>query len=202
MDTNKIDKQYFDNLYAASTDPWDFAASPYEQEKYQHTITSLAGRQFDRGLELGCSIGILTELLSAQCGSILGVDISEQPVAIARERLKDRSNIDFTVLQIPQQFPGGKFNLIVVSEVAYYLSNDDLQLSRELIFESLTEGGTLCLVHWRTQIEGCMFNGDEVNEYFLQEPGIRQTYQSINDKYRIDVIEKHSVAVPSDLHML
>lgn len=202
MENEIIGKAYFDSMYQASDDPWNFTTSAYEQEKYQHTITSLNGKSFIRGLEIGCSIGVLTNLLSAHCPSILAVDISEQPIAVAKQRLKDRPGVEFAVLQIPQQFPGDSFDLIVLSEVAYYLNNDDLKLTRELIFDSLTEGGTLCLVHWRPQIEGCAFNGDEVNEYFLQEPDIKQTYQYINEQYRIDVIEKHSATEPADLYNL
>jgi len=202
MEKEIIGKAYFDAMYQASDDPWNFTASAYEQEKYQHTITALKGKQYGQALEIGCSIGILTGMLAAQCGSILGADISEQPIAAARKRLRDREGIHFAVLQIPQQYPAGNFDLIVVSEVAYYLSNEDLKLTKELIFDSLTEGGTLCLVHWRPQINGCAFNGDEVNEYFLQEPATEQTYQYINEQYRIDVIEKRSLTAPADLHRL
>jgi len=185
-----IGKPYFDAMYAASQDPWNFTASAYEQEKYQHTIKALAGKQFKQGIEIGCSIGILTELLSRHCEVIMGVDISEQPIAIAKERLKNREGISFDVLQIPQQYPDQKYDLIVVSEVAYYMSKEDLTLTKELISDSLVAGGTLCLVHWRPQIEGCVFDGDEVNEYFLNDPAFHQTYQFINEQYRIDVIEK------------
>jgi len=200
MDKEIIGKTYFDAMYAASEDPWNFAGSPYEQEKYQHTITALAGRQFENGIEIGCSIGILTDLLSANCKHLLGVDISEQPIAKAKEHFKDRQGVEFAVLEIPLQFPNQRFDLIVLSEVAYYLSKEDLTLTKELIMESLTEGGTLCLVHWRPQIEGCVFDGDEVNEYFLNDPSTVQTYQHINDQYRIDVIEKYAAIAPVDPH--
>jgi cyclopropane fatty-acyl-phospholipid synthase-like methyltransferase len=194
MENEKIGKPYFDAMYAASQDPWNFTASPYEQEKYQHTIEALAGKQFSKGIEIGCSIGVLTELLANHCQRLLGVDISEQPVAIARERLKNREGVKFEVLQVPQQYPDEQYDLVVVSEVAYYLSKEDLVLTKELIKDSLMEGGTLCLVHWRPQIEGCVFDGDEVNEYFLNDASFNQTYQFINDQYRIDVIKKQTPA--------
>jgi len=196
----KIDKQYFDVMYAASDDPWNFSESAYESEKYRHTVAALAGKQFINGLEIGCSIGVLTGLLAKHCTSMMGVDISEKPIAIARERLKETGGIQFEVLDIPHEYPDHQFDLIVVSEVAYYLSKEDLQLSRELILDSLTEGGTLCLVHWRPQIAGCVFNGDEVSSYFLEVPGYTQTYQHINEQYRIDVIEKPLSAAAADLH--
>jgi 2-polyprenyl-3-methyl-5-hydroxy-6-metoxy-1,4-benzoquinol methylase len=191
METHIINKAYFDNMYALARDPWNFETSIYEQEKYAHTIVALGDRQFEKGLEIGCSIGVLTGLLAKQCASVLGVDISEQPVKVAKDRYKDQSGINFQVCQIPQQFPEGLYDLIVLSEVCYYLSKEDLILSKELILDSLTTGGTLCMVHWRPQITDCVFNGDEVNDYFLEGNNYTQTYQYITEKYRIDVIVKH-----------
>lgn len=191
METEIINKAYFDNMYALSKDPWNFETSPYEQEKYAHTIAALGNRQFERGLEIGCSIGVLTGLLAKQCANILGTDISEQPIQIAKDRYQSQDGIRFEVAHIPAQFPEGVFDLIVLSEVCYYLSKEDLILSKELVLDSLTTGGMLCLVHWRPQIQSCVFNGDEVNDYFLEGGAYTQTYQYINEKYRIDVIVKH-----------
>jgi len=190
MNKEIIDKQYFDDMYAVSQDPWNFTGSAYEQEKYQHTVTALGGKHFIHGLEIGCSIGVLTKMLTDHCTSLLGVDISEKPIAIARERLKDNLGARFEVFDIPRQYPDGRFDLIVVSEVAYYLSKEDLDLAKSLILNSLTDHGTLCLVHWRPQIEGCVFTGDEVNDLFLNDDSYVPAYQYSNDQYRIDVIKK------------
>ena len=190
MSKEIIDKQYFDDMYAASQDPWNFTGSMYEQEKYQHTITALGGEDFINGLEIGCSIGVLTKMLSEYCTSLLGVDISEKPILIARERLKDNLGVKFEVFDIPRQYPDNQFDLIVVSEVAYYLSEKDLISTKSLILNSLADNGTLCLVHWRPQIDGCAFNGDQVNDSFLNDGAYNPAYQYSNDQYRIDVIKK------------
>lgn len=186
----KINKAYFDGMYENSTDPWNFAGSDYELDKYQQTILALGGKYFANALEIGCSIGILTEKIADHCSFLLGVDISEKPIAIARERLKDRNGIQFGIFDIPREYPEGKYDLIMLSEVAYYLSKEDLELSRELIFDSLNSGGTLCLVNWRPQIEGCAFNGDEISRIFTGDPAYTNIYQDIKDNYRIDVMVK------------
>jgi len=192
MDDIIINKQYFDNMYARSQDPWNFTTSAYEREKYQQTLRALSGKNFGNAIEIGCSIGVLTGQLATVCSAILGVDISEQPIMVARERLEDVPGARFEVLTIPQEFPDEKFDLIVISEVAYYLSREDLVLTRELVYNALPTAGTLCLVHWRPQIDGCVFNGDEVNAYFMELEGLKQSFQLINDRYRIDVLEKVS----------
>lgn len=190
MEKQIINKDYFDKLYADSTDPWNFSASPYEQEKYLHTIKALGGRNYENGLELGCSIGILTEMLGKQCKKMLGVDISEAPIKQAAERLRNQPHLYFSALRIPDQYPDDQYDLIVVSEVGYYLSREELSLTRELIFDSLVLGGSLCLVHWRPQIEGCLFTGDDVNHFLIGGGSCELTYESVNDKYRIDVLQK------------
>lgn len=190
MEKENIDRAYFDAMYENSNDPWNFAGSAYEQDKYQHTLTALGGRHFANALEIGCSIGVLTEMLAPSCSFLLGVDISEKPIQIARERLKARNGIQFGVFTIPREYPEGKYDLIMLSEVAYYLSREDLELTKELIFDSLNPGGTLCLVNWRPQIEGCAFNGDEISRNFTGDPSYINTYQDIKDNYRIDVMQK------------
>ena len=52
---------YFEELYAADHDPWDLATSAYERDKYEATMAALEGRRFASALEVGCSIGMLTE---------------------------------------------------------------------------------------------------------------------------------------------
>ena len=52
---------YFEALYAADEDPWDFTTSAYERAKYDRTVAALGDRRFARGLEVGCSIGVEAE---------------------------------------------------------------------------------------------------------------------------------------------
>lgn len=190
MRSENINKAYFDAIYKESNDPWNFSGSSYEKEKYQHTINALGARHFENALEIGCSIGILTEMLAPQCSFLLAIDISEKPIALAQERLKAQQGVQFGVMDIPLDFPEGKYDLIMLSEVAYYLSKEDFELTKELIYDSLNDGGTLCLVNWRPQIDGCVFNGDEVSRNFSSGSSYVQIYQDIKDNYRIDLMVK------------
>ena len=66
--------EVFDRLYASNPDPWGFETSEYEQAKYADTLAQLDGRHFRSGLELGCSIGVLSRLLGPRCDRLLGLD--------------------------------------------------------------------------------------------------------------------------------
>ena len=120
MSAVRLERDYFEDLYAADRDPWRFATSAYERDKYARTVAALEGRRFARGLEVGCSIGVLTERLAGSCDELLAVDVSERAVATARERLAGRHGVEVECRSLPEETPDGPFDLIVCSEVLYY----------------------------------------------------------------------------------
>jgi SAM-dependent methyltransferase len=153
----------FDRLYAADPDPWDFATSPYERAKYDATIRALDGRRFARGLELGCSIGVLTERLAAHCDDLLAVDLADAALTQARARLADLPHVRVERREIPEEFPAGPFGLIVASEVLYYLDDPALEAAVEAIAAALEPGGSLLAVHWRPHTRTYPQRGDDVH---------------------------------------
>jgi 2-polyprenyl-3-methyl-5-hydroxy-6-metoxy-1,4-benzoquinol methylase len=100
---------HFQRLYDASPDPWGFASNPYEQAKYRETLLALGDRRFASGLEIGCSIGVLTRMLAPHCDALLGVDLVEQPLQAARTRCADQPRVRFQRMQVPAAWPAGQF---------------------------------------------------------------------------------------------
>ena len=64
---------------------------------------------------------------------------------------------------IPADWPDERFDLIVVSEVGYYLSEPDCRRVAELAAETTDE---LVLVHWRHPVADYPTSGDTVHELF------------------------------------
>ena len=60
MGQASLGQDYFARVYAESDDPWSFATSAYEAEKYRATIAALGTRRYHAGFEIGCSVGVLT----------------------------------------------------------------------------------------------------------------------------------------------
>ena len=104
-------RERFDRLYAERPDPWDFETSAYEHAKYDATLAALGDRRYATGLEVGCSIGVLTERLAARCAHLLAVDVAEAALARARERAPE---VTFERRELPAEFPAGPFELIVL----------------------------------------------------------------------------------------
>lgn len=188
---NTLASDYFDDVYKHSKDPWDFETSAYEKKKYEATIDALPKENYNHALEIGCSIGVLTEMLAKRCHQLLSTDISEAPLQKAKDRLRSSPQVTFQQVGIPQQYPDKKFDLIVMSEVGYYLSMEDLKTAKEKIIESLEKNGDLILVHWLPFVHDYPLTGDEVHELFL-EPDAR--LQHLNGKreeqYKLDVFRK------------
>ncbi|MGK0722556.1 PIG-L family deacetylase [Leucobacter sp. W1478] len=155
------DREYFDALYEKSEDPWRFRTRWYEERKRRITIAVLPEERFERGLEVGCSIGVLTELLAPRCESLLALDISARAAEQAREL--GLSGAEIRVQDVVQEFPGGEFDLIVLSEVGYYWNAEDLRATTKKMFESLTPEGVLIACHWRHPVDDYPLSGDQVH---------------------------------------
>ena len=83
---NTLPPDYFDHVYQANRDPWNFETSPYEREKYAATLAALPRPHYAKAFEIGCSLGVLTAQLAPRCGHLLAVDVSEAALAQARAR--------------------------------------------------------------------------------------------------------------------
>ena len=180
------DPGYFERLYARDPDPWRFATSEYERDKYAATLAALPPRRFNRGFEIGCSIGVLTRQLSERCDALLGVDVSDIALDQARERCP---GVSFANMDLRSEWPEGQFDLILFSEVLYYLGLDGIRRVARHTVESLAPGGVVGLVNWFGPTDGAC-TGDEAAELFIAETASRLVphAQSRAEKYRLDVL--------------
>lgn len=153
----------FDAVHSGTDDPWQYTTSWYEHRKRTLTLAALPGLNYTAGLEIGCSIGTLSVELAQRCASFLAVDASSAALAHAARRLEHVPAARTRHLTVPQDWPDGRFDLIVVSEVGYYLAAGELAELFERVEASLLPGGTLALCHWRHPISGWELDGDSVH---------------------------------------
>lgn len=182
---------YFERLYEHGADPWRFATSAYERDKYAATIAALPRASYERALEVGCSIGVFTRLLAGRARHLLAIDIAEGALVQARERCRDLPEVEFARMALPGEAPSGQFDLIVLSEVLYYWSPADLAAVAAFVGGALAEGGNVVLVHW-TGGTDYPLDGDVAVELFLEHTravlGIVQ--QARTEHYRLDVLQR------------
>ncbi|HEY4250811.1 MAG TPA: SAM-dependent methyltransferase [Roseomonas sp.] len=141
---------YFDALYSCERDPWGFESSAYERAKYTATLAALPRRRYRQALEIGCSIGVLTAQLAGRCDALVAVDGAEAALAEARRRCATLPQVRIESAWVPGRWPqaAGGFDLILLSEVLYYLDLTDIARLVERIRLTARPGADIVAVHW------------------------------------------------------
>lgn len=187
MSDSSLSPAYFDAIYAQNVDPWRFASSDYERAKYQATLDVLPAPHFSRAFEIGCSIGVLTRRLAERCDSLLAVDVADAALVQARARCTRLEHVAIRRMQVPEEWPTGSFDLILFSEVLYYLSPADVVRTARRTRGSLCQGGTVLLVHYTLPTDyPC--TGDAASGIFIAEMGFVPIQQRREAEYRLDLL--------------
>ncbi|MFT8944802.1 MAG: SAM-dependent methyltransferase [Acetobacter pasteurianus] len=134
----------FENLFQNSPDPWNFESSSYEQQKLIRVLQCLPARPISFAVELGCAIGVGTLALAQYCQHIVGIDASETALAIAKTRCAQQKHISFIKAFLPEAYPDLEVSgcdLVLVSEVLYFLSPVDIQRLAAHVTKSLESEG-------------------------------------------------------------
>jgi len=156
-------RSYFEDLYARDPDPWGFGRRWYEARKYALTVACLPERRYRSGFEPGCSIGVLTESLAPRCDRLLAVDYVPSAVAEARRRLAGLAHVTVEERTVPEQWPDGPFDLLVLSELCYYFDRSELEQLLKVAGATLVPGATVVAAHWRGETNYPL-SGDETHD--------------------------------------
>jgi cyclopropane fatty-acyl-phospholipid synthase-like methyltransferase len=183
--------EHFDSLYAADPDPWNFGASPYERGKYALTLNAMPQPRYRSALEVGCSIGVLTQSLAARCDALVAIDAAQSPLVEAKRRCADLPNVRFDHIFVPGEWPDGQFDLILLSEVVYYLNREDVGRLADRVTCSLPRGGSVILVHW-TGLTNYPLSGDEAAALFIERIGSTCFVERAerHAEFRLDVLSR------------
>jgi SAM-dependent methyltransferase len=163
---------YFDRMYAQAADPWGLARRWYERRKYALTLAMLPARRYPDGFEPGCSVGVLTGRLAARCDRLLACDGSPAAAAAAARRNAAHPNVRIEQRSLPGQWPPGRYDLIVLSELLYYFGDADLADVLGRAAAALRPGGTLIAVHWRHPVPEHPRTGDQAHEALRRQRGL------------------------------
>jgi SAM-dependent methyltransferase len=128
--------------------------------------------RYRHAFEPACSIGELTALLAPHCEALLSCDGAAAAVAAARARTAEFPQVSVDQRTLPGDWPheAGPFDLIMFSEMLYYLSDEDLARTIGLAVDSLEAGGTLLAVHWRRPVPFHPQTGDEAHAAIAARP--------------------------------
>ncbi|WP_319432543.1 SAM-dependent methyltransferase [Mycobacterium sp. RTGN5] len=193
--TPRLPDGYFDALYEASADPWQLGSRWYERRKYAITTALLPDERYRHAFEPGCSIGVLTEHLSARCDHVTAVDIAEHALVEADARLRGcgrREAVTLLNSSFDMPWPADDFDLVVISEIAYYFDAPALRaiLDRELA--RLHSDVTVIAAHWRHPVADYPLSGDAANAVIAATPGLHPIGGYRDDDVVIEVFDTRS----------
>ena len=162
----------FDELFQDNDDPWSFRTRWYEARKRALTLACLPATRYAHGFEPGCANGELSAALAPRCDRLLVSDVSARAVDLARSRLTAWPHVQVVQAQLPRDWPEGSFDLIVISELGYFVDAHRLDALADRTRATLRVGGTVLACHWRRPIEGCALDGDTVHARLTQRLGL------------------------------
>lgn len=183
----QFDRAYFSSMYRAIDDPWGLSSHYYEHRKRSILMASLPRETFRRAFEPGCAMGELSVLLAARCQHVVASDFVPEALAAARQRLAPHQHVSVEDIAIPSQWPEGKFDLIVISELAYYLDDAALESLAAKATSALDSDGVLVACHWKHPIEGAHHNAQAVHSRLAASIGLVQAVHHEEADFLLDV---------------
>ncbi|MFF7395691.1 class I SAM-dependent DNA methyltransferase [Achromobacter sp. NPDC008082] len=192
-----IDTHHFEHLYRAHADPWHVASAWYERRKRELLLATLGRENYLHAFEPGCGNGEMTRRLAARCTRLCAVDVASAAIGRCRARLAADGirHVDVMALDLPWEWPPippGGFDLIVVSEVAYYLDDAALTQFLHAVDASLASGGELIACHWRPDFNDRVQSTDVVHDTMAALPGLAAQAQHREDAFRLDLWRRQS----------
>lgn len=184
--------KYFDRFYDNNDDPWGYQSHWYEERKRQICLAMLLKSQYSRVLEIGCANGCFSKKLAQRAQYLLCLDGHPKAVELTKNALQHLKHVDIECRVLPQEFPSQRFDLIVLSEIAYYLSTDELSLLTEKLSEQLSQHGMLLSCHWRHPVADFELDGNQVHHLLKSQLKLHH-YASLTDPdFLIDLWTKET----------
>lgn len=151
----------FDALYARDDDPWEVATSWYERRKIDLVLAVLRRERYGSAWDAGCGTGDLAAALATRCDRVIATDAAPTACDLAAARTADRPQVRVERSRLPDR-PAAlehPVDLVVVSEVLYYLDEADLAASLDTLARACHDETDVVAVHWRPRPEGARVTG-------------------------------------------
>lgn len=170
-------------LYSGTDDPWNFRSSAYEAAKFAATVRALPRPAYRHCLELGCGNGELARRLAAVCEAYTGLDAVDTVLDAARLAVPHGR---FVQGYLPCPLPAGAYDLVVLSEILYFLDPPTLAGLAQQV-DSLWPAADVIAVSW------CGPSGNDLEGGTATEIFARSTRRAAvlvpgdDPSYRIDL---------------
>jgi hypothetical protein len=118
------------------------------------------------------------------------MDAATAAVETARARLAPEARVSVRQGRVPEDWPTGRFDTIIFSEIGYYLSPTDLQHTLLRIEASLGDDGHVVACHWRHSVAEYPQTGDQVHEALRSVPGWETVSLHVEKDFLLEVFAR------------
>ncbi|WP_017299502.1 trifunctional glycosyltransferase/class I SAM-dependent methyltransferase/polysaccharide deacetylase [Nodosilinea nodulosa] len=192
-------RDYFETLFATCPDPWKYTIG-YEQTKYEQTLSLLPTEKITRALELACAEGHFTAQLAPRVQSLIATDISQIAVDRTAQRCAQFSHIQFKQLDMAIDPLPESLQLIVCSEVLYYMDGwGALENFAQKAVNALEPGGYFLTAHAHLVVDepdrtgynwDHPFGAKGISDTFMKVKNLRLVKEIRTPLYRIQLYQK------------
>ena len=178
------------DLYRRSSDPWGFETSWYEERKRALTLAALPEQRYASGYEPGCSTGVLSRELAFRCDRLIVSDFVPAALEQARARLKEFAHVCVAELAAPGGWPDERFDLIVLSELVYFLEPSQVDELAERVASSCGPGATVLAVHWCGPIDDWALPAPEAHARIQRVANLARVSRHVERDFLLEVFQR------------
>lgn len=177
-------------------DPWGYLQRWYEERRRHLVVAMLPHQALGHVLEIGCSTGLMAQLLAPRARHWLGVDISEKAIALAQQNLAAHTHVDLMQADITLHWPSSSFDTYLLCDVGYYWSVQALEQIAKHIACNAQANTVMLLAHWRHPFEQAQTSTQQVHRIMGRASGLQSLASYTDEDLLIDVWSGngHSVA--------
>lgn len=155
----------FEALYAADPDPWKVRDSWYERRKEAVLLALLSRERYEHAWDAASGTGALARALASRCGHVTASDVSPRAVGLTEQLLLGLPDTTAVVSRLPEVPPlAGTPDLVVLSEVLYYLPDEERGRSLDAVGEVAAARAEVVVVHWRHHPDDAFLPGATATE--------------------------------------
>ncbi|WP_016696994.1 bifunctional PIG-L family deacetylase/class I SAM-dependent methyltransferase [Actinoalloteichus spitiensis] len=162
----------FVELYERRDDPWD-GTGWYERRRRAVLLSALPRERYGHAVEPACGPGHLTRALAERCDRVDAFDAVPAAVRTARRATSNLPGVRVRDGRLPAALPGGPVDLVVLSEILYYLDDRDLTATLDRVVAALRPGGHLLAAHWLPWAPEAPRDGRDVHRRLAARPELR-----------------------------
>src|SRR6185437_9216888 len=160
--------------------------------KAEAVLAACGEGPFASVVDLGAGLGVLAAALAPRSRRLLALDAAPTAVAAAAERLAPWPHAEARVAALAADLPAARFDLVVASEILYYLAAGDFEATLEWLDRALAPGGRVVAVHWLGDADDLHRSADDVHDALARRPRLTPVATTRASTYRLDVLAARS----------